>query len=190
MPIPTTYKRKATTALLWVVVVFCTWIIAMQLAVIAFAAQGEWQSPDFYQVEVVEVFRDSGNAFTRDVQVTIDGQLEVITLPKKEAAPLRPHDLFWVVDNLYSTPLRPAQFRLTFIRVLTEYPEILLLLAILGLAFLRRSKWDLAPEAPPVPEGERKVYRDTFHHRAQRHKEAAPEDPEGSTTASTMDRSE
>jgi hypothetical protein len=174
MPIPPTYKRKATTVLLWIVVVFCAWIMAMQLAVIAFAAQGEWQTPDYYQVEVVEVFRDSGNAFTRDVQVTIDGQLEVITLPKKEAIPLRPHDSFWVVDNLYSTPLRPAQFRLTFIRVLTEYPEILLLLALLGLAFLRRSKWDLPPEPVVLPEGQKKVYRDTFHHRAKRHGSANP----------------
>ncbi|WP_306599934.1 hypothetical protein [Geothrix sp. 21YS21S-2] len=171
MPAGSAPKRNVALVLLWTVVLLMGWLMAVQLALIAFAHQGEWQWPDVYQAEVVEVFKDTSNAFTRDVYVTIDGELETITLPKPDAARLQPHDTIRVLDNFYATPLRPAQFILTPGRVLGEYPEILLLLALLAIQLLRRSKWGLIPDPPPVPEADKKVFRDTFHQRAQRHGE-------------------
>lgn len=164
-------KRPVLAAILWLVVGVNGLLLAVQLALVVFA-KGEWQWPDYYDVEVVEVSRDASNPFTRDVDVLIDGQADTITLPASEAAQLKPHQVVWVLDNYYATSLRPAEFLLTPGRVLAEFPEVLLLLAILGLVVLRRSRWGLPPAPAPVPEAERKVYRDTFHARADRH--AAP----------------
>lgn len=165
-------KRIVLASLLWTVVGLCAWLMLMQAAMIAFATRREWRMPDWYQAQVVEVDRDPKNAFTCDVDVTVGGELDTITLPKAEAAELHSMETLWVLDNFCATPVRAAQYRLTPVRLLSEYPEVLLLLSLLGLHLLRRSRWGIPPEPPPVPESERKVYRDSFHERAQRH--AAP----------------
>lgn len=175
MPGPPLPKRTIAIGLLWAAVGVCTWLLFFQAALIVFATRGEWQTPDVYEVQVVEVQKDSQNAFTRDVDVTIGGEADTITLPKSEAVPLHRGDTFWVLDNFYATPIRPAQFRLTPWRVLAEYPLLLLLPALLLLLRLRRSPWGLPPELPPGERPPRQVYRDTFHTRAQRH--APPEEP-------------
>jgi hypothetical protein len=169
-------KRILAIGTLWTVIGLMGWLLFFQAALIVFATRGEWQAPDVYEVQVVEVQKDSQNAFTRDVDVTIDGELDTITLPKSEAVPLHRGDSFWVLDNFYATPIRPAQFKLTPWRVLAEYPEILLLAAVLLLLRIRRSKWGLPKEPPPGEAPPRTVYRDTFHVRAQRH--AAPPERE------------
>ncbi|BDU77430.1 hypothetical protein [Mesoterricola sediminis] len=174
-------RRTLALAALWTVAAIHAWILLVQAALIIFAPQGAWHWPDVYQVEVVEVDKDSNDAFQREVSVLIGGEAETISLPRREALELHRHDTFWVLDNFYATGIRPAQFRLTPGRLLAEYPEVLLLLALALILRIRRSRWGLPPEPAAVPEGERKVYRDTFHTRAQRH--AAPEkDPSTSGT--------
>ena len=175
MPASPAPKRTLLIGLLWGVVGFTAWLMTLQLAMIVFASKGEWQSPDFYQVVVVEVQKDGTNALTRDVDVTIDGELDTITLPKSEALALHARDTFWALDNFYATALRPAQFHLTPFRVLAEYPEVLLLAALLFLRRLRRAKWGMIQDPMDLPGAKRQVFRDTFHVRAQRH--ARPEDP-------------
>ncbi len=177
MPAKPAPRRNVALVLLWTVALLTGWLVAVQAALIAFAHQGQWQWPSTYRAEVVEVFTDTSNAFTRDVYVTIDGELETITLPKPDAARLKPHDTIRVLDNFYATPLRPAQFILTPGRVLAEYPGIILILALLAIRLIRRSRWGLTPEPPPVPEAEKKVFRDTFHQRAQRHSENPSTNP-------------
>jgi len=169
-----TPKRTILAGLLWTVLGLNAWLMAVQLAMIVFATKGEWQTPDFYQVTVVEVAKDSTNAFTREVDVTIDGAADTITLPKPDARKLHPYDTVWVLDNFYATPIRSAQFLLTPGRVLAEYPEFLLLVAILALVRLRRSPWGLHVDPPLPPENERNIFRDDFHHRAQRHAPPPP----------------
>ena len=170
-------KRIVLLGVLWTFIGLTLWLMAFQLALIVFSSKGEWQAPDFYQVTVVSVEKTSSNAFTRDVNVTIDGEAETITLPKPDAAKLRPFDTVWVLDNFYATPIRSAQFILTPGRVLNEYPELILLLAILGVLRIRRTRWGFKPEPAPVPEGERIILRDTFHARAGRHAAEPAEAP-------------
>lgn len=174
-------KRLIATCVLWAVIGVSAWLLFFQVALIVFATRGQWQKPDIYRVQVMEVQQDSQNAFTRDVDVTIGGESDTITLPKSEAAHLHRGDAFWVLDNFYATPVRPAQFHLTPWRFLAEYPEILLFPAIFLLLRLRRSSWG-DPKAPSSTDKPRTVYRDTFHTRAQRHAapvpgEAPPHDP-------------
>lgn len=168
-------RRTFALAGLWTVVGVLGWLLLVQAALVVFAPRGQWQWPDAYQVEVVEVDKDSSDAFLREVSVTIDGQLETITLPRKEALELHPHDRLWVLDNFYATGIRAAQYRLTPWRLLAEYPPILLAVALWIILRLRRSRWGLPPDPADIPPSERKVYRDDFHVRAQRH--ADPPNP-------------
>jgi len=162
-------RRTFAFAGLWTVAGVLGWLLLVQGSLILFAPRGQWQWPDVYQVEVVEVDKDSSDAFLRDVQVTIGGELETITLPRKEALELHPHDSFWVLDNFCSTGIRAPQYRLTPWRLLAEYPPLLLSLILWIIVRLRRSRWGLPPDPADIPPSERKVYRDDFHARAQRH---------------------
>ena len=178
-------KRIILLGFLWTVIGLAAWLLAVQLAMIIFASKGQWQAPDFYQVTVVDVEKDTTNAFTRDVNVTIDGAQDTLTLPKPDAAKLHPYDTLWILDNFYATPIRPAQFILTPGRVLSEYPEFTLLLALLILLRLRRSRWGLH-EPIPVPAAQRHVFRDTFHSRAQRHASQDPHVPPSTSSPNPL----
>jgi len=100
-----------------------------------------------------------------------------IALMKSERAGLNVGDSFWVLDNYYRSSLRPPQFRLTPVRLLVEFPEPLLVLALLAILRLRKAQ---AREDKALAEAprERVVLKDDFHERANRFKE--PKDPSGS----------
>jgi len=97
-----------------------------------------------------------------------------IALMKSERQGLSVGDSFWVLDNYYRSPLRPPQFRLTPIRVLVEFPEPLLVLALLAIFRLRRARARAARVLAEAPR-ERIVLKDDFHARADRFK--APVEP-------------
>jgi hypothetical protein len=93
-----------------------------------------------------------------------------IALMKSERKDLKVGDSFWVLDNYYRSPLRPPQFRLTPVRLLIEFPEPLLVLALLGIFWLRKSR-AAAVQAEAEAPRERVLLRDDFHERANRFKE-------------------
>ncbi len=101
----------------------------------------------------------------------------VLRMSKHEAADLRPEDEVWVLDTWYEDNLRPAQFRLTPLRILLEYPFLLLLPAGLALWRLRRARQQ-AEAAPPPPV--RRTFTDDFHLRAQRFAKPQPPEEPGS----------
>ena len=97
-----------------------------------------------------------------------------ISLEKAEGKGLTLGEAIWVMDNYHRTPFRPAQFRLTATRLLLEFPEPLLVLALLLILKLRRSQRIHTQREQEAPR-ERTVLKDDFHSRAQRF--ANPEDP-------------
>ena len=97
-----------------------------------------------------------------------------IALMKSERTGLNVGDTFWVLDNYYRSPLRPPQFRLTPVRLLVEFPEPLLVLALLAILRLRKARARAAKALAEAPR-ERIVLKDDFHTRADRF--ADPKDP-------------
>ena len=94
-------------------------------------------------------------------------QDRTIALQKSERKGLNIGDELWVLDNYHRSPLRAPQFRLTPTRLLIEFPEPLLVLALLAIFRIRKTqaKAEKALEATPR---ERVVLRDDFHERANR----------------------
>jgi hypothetical protein len=80
----------------------------------------------------------------------------------------------WVLDNYYRSPLRAAQFRITPQRLLLEFPEPLLVLALLLIVRIRRVQAKAIKDEEEAPR-ERRLVTDDFHARAERF--AAPKDP-------------
>jgi hypothetical protein len=99
-----------------------------------------------------------------------------IALMKSERKGLNVGDTFWVLDNYYRSSLRPPQFRLTPMRLLIEFPEPLLVLALLCLYVLRKAQAKAVKAEEEVPR-ERVVLRDDFHARADRFSEPKDDDP-------------
>jgi hypothetical protein len=104
----------------------------------------------------------------------------VLALGKAEAAELRANDEVWILDAWYADGLRPTQFRLTPLRLLLEYPALLLLPAAFGLWRVRKAR-QKADAAPPPPV--RHTFTDDFHLRAQRFAK-----PEATAAQGAMDK--
>lgn len=155
---------------LWAVVGGVVWILAVQLFLIALNPFCHVQRPGVAHLTVVSVDRNPDSQLTDYVTAHQDQRHRVLNLPKAEAADLHPDDEVWVLDAWYVDGLRPTQFRLSLLRLLLEYPVLLLLPAAFGLWRVHRAKV-VADAAPPPPV--RRTFTDDFHLRAQRF--AAPE---------------
>ncbi len=95
---------------------------------------------------------------------------------KAEAAELNESDEVWILDVWYSDGLRPTQYRMTPLRLLVEYPIVILLPVAWALLRLRKIRQEA--EAAPLPPI-RRTFTDDFHLRAQRFaKKKATDDPE------------
>jgi len=141
------------------------WLMVVQFILIVLTPFGTWQTPTIAKVRVLDTYRDAESQFTDFVSVDRDGEARNLIMLKGEAANLRADEEIWVLDNYYVTTTRPAQFRLTPIRLLLEYPEPLLILALLGIWRIRKT---LAKAAVEDPNRKRTVLVDDFHARAQR----------------------
>ena len=92
--------------------------------------------------------RDPDSQITDFVTVKEGEDERVLRLAKAEAEDLRPDDEAWILDAWYADGLRPTQFRLTLLRLLLEYPALLLLPAAFGLWRVRKaSRWPSRPAA-------------------------------------------
>ena len=141
------------------------WLMAVQTILVVLTPFGQWQAPAIGKVRVIDTYRDAESQFTDFVTVEARGEERNLIMLKGEAAKLQADEEIWVLDNYYVTTTRPAQFRLTPLRLLLEYPEPLLILALLGIWRLRKA---LAKAAIPDPHRKRTVLVDDFHARAQR----------------------
>jgi hypothetical protein len=163
---------------LWALVVAVFWILLVQVFLLALNPFCHLQPPGVAQVQVRSVDRDVDSQITDFVTVKHGDAERVLRLAKAEAAELRPEDEVWILDAWYADGLRPTQFRLTLVRVLLEYPALLLLPAAWGLWRVRKAKRK-ADAVPPPPV--RRTFTDDFHLRAQRFAKPGTTDVEGST---------
>ncbi|MCE1229549.1 MAG: hypothetical protein LWX11_08700 [Firmicutes bacterium] len=151
---------------LWgTVAVAAFWLMAVQAALALLTPFGQWQKPGIARVEVLGRERDPESVFTDEVHVLRHGELRSLTMLKEEAASLRSGQTAWVLDNYYATPTRPPHFRLTPHRLLLEYPEPLLVLALVTFWRTRKA---ISKAQIPDPHRPRKVVVDDFHLRAGR----------------------
>ena len=157
--------RWSVLIALWAVVGAVLWILLVQVFLLALNPFCHAQRPGVAHVEVRSVDRDPDSQITDFVTVKHGDSEQVLKMAKAEAAELRPDDEVWILDAWYADGLRPTQFRLTPLRVLLEYPVLLLLPAAWGLWRVRKAK-RVADAAPPPPV--RRVFTDDFHLRAQR----------------------
>lgn len=176
---PETYRQALRwTALvgLWSLVGAVVWILAVQTFLIVLNPFCHVQRPGLAWVTVRSLDHDPDSQITDFVTVKTDHAEQVLRMAKAEAAELKVDDEVWILDAWYADGLRPTQFRLTPLRVLLEYPALLLLPAAYGLWRVRkaRQKADAEP-LPPV----RRTFTDDFHLRAQRFAK-----PAGTTPAS------
>ncbi|MDP1830958.1 MAG: hypothetical protein Q8K67_02780 [Geothrix sp.] len=156
---------------LWALVGAVLWILAVQAFLLVLNPFCHLRRPGIARVLVVAVDRDPQSQITDFVTVKHGEEEQVLTLAKAEAADLRTDDQVWILDAWYADGLRPAQFRLTPLRLLLEYPVLLLLPAAFGLWRVRKAR-QKAEAAPPPPV--RRTFTDDFHLRAQRFAKAEP----------------
>ena len=161
---PNTWRWSAITGL-WVLVASIGFVVLVQGMLVFFAPFGNWQMPGVSKVEILLVERDEQGRITGKVQARRSGRQRTLVLPKEECLKIEAEEEVWILDNYFAGGARPDQFLLTPLRVLTEYPEPFLLLALLGIRRLRRSQIKAAKEIPIQP---RAVWRDEFHLKAAR----------------------
>jgi len=165
-----TWRWVALTGL-WTLVGLICWIMAIQIFIVLVTPFGTWQRPGIAKVTVTWIDRDPQSQYTDNVVAMQEGKERSLSMLKAELKGLSIDDEIWILDNYYATATRPAQFRLTPTRLILEYPEPLLILALWGIWRIRRAQ---AKAAKVDPNRKRTVLRDDFHTRAQRF--AAPKD--------------
>jgi len=163
---------------LWALVGVVVWILAVQAFLLALNPFCHVQRPGFAYVTVRSVDRDPDSQLTDFVTVKEGAGEQVLRLPKAEAAELRMDDEVWILDTWYADGLRPTQFRLTLLRLLLEYPALLLLPAAFGLWRVRKARQQA--ETAPLPPV-RRTFTDDFHLRAQRFAKVETTEVEGPT---------
>lgn len=156
---------------LWALVGGVVWILAVQAFLLALNPFCHVQKPGVAYLTVVSVDRNPDSQLTDYVTAHQEQRHRVLNLPKAEAAELHPDDEVWILDAWYVDGLRPTQFRLTLLRLLLEYPALLLLPATFGLWRVHRAK--VVADAAPLPPV-RRTFTDDFHLRAQRFSAPAP----------------
>lgn len=142
-----------------------TWLVAVQIMLTMWDPMGHWQMPGVSRVTVTHIGRDQDQKLTGAVWVMKAGKSQEYQFSKREAADLEVDEDVWVLAGLRTQGNRPGHFRLTPTRLLLEYPQPTILLAIWGLLALRKRQKRLARAAPKVV---RKVWRDDFHQRSER----------------------
>ena len=150
---------------LWALAGAVLWILLVQVFLLALNPFCHLRRPGLSRVEVVSVDRNADSQITDFVTARRGEETRVLILGKAEAAELREHDEVWILDAWYADNLRPTQFLLTPLRILLEYPILLLLPVAFGLWRVRKAR-QAADAEPPPPV--RRTFTDDFHLRAQR----------------------
>ncbi len=169
MSLPANTLRYVLRTATWTLAVGLTWLLAAQALAIAMSVDGAWQWPRLRQVKVMRTDTDPKSTFTDLVTVTHQGETRVLRMLKAERAELQVDEAVWVLDNVYTSSVRPAQYRASFLRLLLTFGPLLLPLLVAGLRWEHRRPL-VDPNTSPRPGGQaRKVLTDDFHRRADRH---------------------
>ncbi|MBL0313222.1 MAG: hypothetical protein IPP78_11025 [Holophagaceae bacterium] len=165
MTISSNSWRWAAITALWILVASVGFVVLVQGMLVFFAPFGSWQMPGAAKVEIKLIERDEQGRITGKVQARQGNRERTLVLTKAECLKIEAEEEVWILDNYFAGGARPDQFLLTPWRLLTEYPEPLLLLALLAIRRLRRAQ---AKAAKEIPEQPRTVWRDEFHMKAVR----------------------
>ena len=166
-----TALRWTALLALWTLVSTVLWLTAVQVFLVVLNPFCQLQRPRLSQLTVVSVDRNADSQITDYVTARQGEDERVLSMAKAEAADLHPEDEVWILDTWYADNLRPTQFRLTLLRLLLEYPSLLLLPAGLGFWRVRKAR-EKADAEPPPPV--RRTFTDDFHLRAQRFAKPEP----------------
>jgi hypothetical protein len=172
--------RWPILTLLWGLVGAAVWLTGVQLLLVAMNPFCHLKTPAVIHVEVVGVDPNPDSQLTDWVNVKQGQRERTLCMAKAEAAALHPEDEVFVLETWYADGLRPTEFRLGLLRLLLEYPLLILLPLGLGLWRMHLIKAEAA--AAPLPPV-RRTFTDDFHLRAQRFGEPSappkpPADPE------------
>ncbi len=168
MRVPPILWRWAALGALGTVIAAGAWLMAIQALLVLFSPIGYWQVPRVSKVFVLRIDKDPEKNFTDRVVVKHGDRERDLEMLKEEIAALRPEDELWILDNYFYTSLRPAQFRLTPLRLALEYPLPLMLLAGFGIRWIVRRRFGLPAEPELHPAVPRTRLMDDYHLRAQR----------------------
>lgn len=149
----------------WALVGAVGWIVCVQIFLVLMAPFGQWQLPSVARVTVTAIDRDPDSHLTDFVTVQQNGEERVLPMLKAECREFRPRDEIWILRNYYGGGLRPDQFRLTPLRLLLEYPEPLVALALWGIRRVRKAQ---ARDRRKDLERPRTVWKDEFYLKAER----------------------
>ncbi len=163
--LPNATLRWTALVGVWLLVGAVLWITLVQVFLLALNPFCHLQRPGVSRLEVVSVDRNAESQITDFVTARRGDETRVLTMSKAEASSLREFDDVWIMDAWYADGLRPTQYRLSPLRILLEYPLLLLLPAAWALWRLRKAR-QKAEAAPPPPI--RRTFTDDFHLRAQR----------------------
>jgi hypothetical protein len=170
--------RFATLTGLWGLVGAVLWIVTVHVFLLVMNPFCRLERPRIARMEVVSVYRNRESQITDYVTAKQGNETRMLTMSKAEAAELRADDEVWILDAWYSDGMRPTQFRLTPLRILLEYPALLLLPAAFGLWRVRKARQKADAEPPPPV---RYTFTDDFHLRAQRFAKPEATETQGST---------
>ncbi len=159
-----TWRWAAITGL-WVLVASISFVVVVQAMLVSFAPFGHWQVPGLVKVEITNIERDEQGKITGRVLAQKEGRNHILILAKEECLKIEAEEEIWVLENYFTGGARPDQFLLTPQRLLMEYPEPLILLALLAIRWLRRAQIKAAKQIPDQP---RTVWRDEFYTKAGR----------------------
>ena len=151
-----------------------TWLVGIQVMLALWDPMGSWQLPRISKVTVTQIARDEDQKITGEVVALEGDSLQSLDFSKAEAAEFEVDEDVWVLFGYRRKGNRPGHFRLSPTRLLMEYPEPWILLALWGIGRLRKAQIRAARE---VPQGAPKVWRDDFYRRSERF--APPKKEEG-----------
>lgn len=157
--------RWAAITALWTMVAGLAFVVVVQAMLVLFAPFGHWQMPGIAKVEIVNIERDEQGHITGRVLARKDARDKILVLAKEECLKLEAEQELWVLENYFAGGARPNQFLLTPQRLLMEYPEPLILLALLAIQLLRRAQLKATKAIPYQP---RTVWRDEFYEKTAR----------------------
>ena len=168
--------RWTALTLLWIWACVSAWVVFVQIFVVVWDTPGHWRLPGISKVVVRLIGTDEEGKISGYVWAERDGKEVQLRLYREEAVKLAVDNDVWVLHNFRANGHRPNEFLLGPWRLMAEYPEPLMLLALGAIALLRRRQKAEAKALAEAPHPNRKVWKDEFHSRAERF--AKPKDPE------------
>lgn len=179
-----THWRWAALAALVAWIALGAWLMLIQAFLALWDPLGHWHMPHLAKVSITQVSRDTDGKYTGQVLAKEGDKDRVLLMAVEEAARLDADDEVWVLDHYRAEGNRPSHYVATPLRLLLEYPEPSMLLALWLLTRVRRGQKAAQAKALEPPPGGRKVWTDDFHQRAQRF---APKDVSPTSPASSVD---